>query len=188
VLYGGTFSKVLFPALGLGYLVVPAILIDTFERACRSFLRGTSGLEQAVVARFMQEGHFARHLKRMRSLYAARRSALTEALTAVFGDRLQLEPSSGGTHIIARPAADASDAELVLLARERGLMPDALSRHTIEHDCGQGLLLAFTNIPEAQAPAMAQTLFEAIRGRLRRDESGGRGTRPAGPTTAANLY
>src|SRR5262249_4279311 len=122
VLYGGTFSKVLFPALGLGYLVVPERLIDTFERACRYFHRGTSVLEQAVVARFMQEGHFARHLKRMRSLYAARRKALSEALIAAFGERLQIEPTAGGTHIIVRLPAEVSDVELVLLARERGLI------------------------------------------------------------------
>jgi GntR family transcriptional regulator/MocR family aminotransferase len=188
VLYGGTFSKVLFPALGLGYLVVPEKLIGTFENACRCFRRGTSGLEQAVVARFMQQGYFARHLNRMRSLYAARRKALSEALRAAFGDRLHIEPTSGGTHIIARLPSEASDAELVLLAREQGLMPDALSRHAVEHDCGQALLLAFTNIPETQAPEMAQILFEAVRLRLRRDEARDRRTRPAGATTMANLY
>src|SRR5262249_46853232 len=171
--------------LGLGYLVVPEGLIHTFEHACRCFRQGTAGLEQTVVARFMHEGHFARHLKRMRSLYAVRLKALSKALIATFGNRLQIEPTSGGMHIVARLSADASDAELVLLAKVHGLMPDALSRHAIEHDCGQGLLLAFANIPETQAPAMAQKLYEAVRVRLRRKPSDHPGQSSA-PTTAAN--
>src|SRR5262249_60541380 len=75
--------------------------------------------------------------------------------------------TAAGMHVVAWGSADASDAELVLLAKVHGLMPDALSRHAIEHDCGQGLLLAFANIPETQAPAMAQKLYEAVRVRLR---------------------
>jgi GntR family transcriptional regulator/MocR family aminotransferase len=136
----------------------------------------------------MREGHFARHLKRMRSLYAARRKAMADALIAAFGDQLKIDPTFGGMHIIARLASNASDAELVLLAEQHGLMPDALSRHAIAHDCGQGLLLAFTNVPETQAPAMAQMLFEAVRGRLRRDEPVGRRASPSGPTAPANLH
>lgn len=188
VLYAGTFSKVLFPALGLGYLVVPEELIETFAHACRCFRRGFSGLEQAVIARFIQEGHFARHLKRMRSLYAARRKSLAAALNAAFGERLQIELSSGGMHIIARMPSDASDVELVLLAREHGLMPDALSRHAIERDCGHGLLLAFTNVSETQAPAMAQMLFAAVGSRLRRNHLIGRPSSPSSQAAPANLY
>src|SRR5215470_11317856 len=103
VLYAGSFSKVLFPALRLGYLVVPNRLVQSFTRASHSLHAGNARLEQAVVARFMIEGHFARHLKRMRGLYAARRAALADALTAAFGDHLRVALQSGGMHLLARP-------------------------------------------------------------------------------------
>ena len=102
VLFAGSFSKVLFPGLRLGYLVVPDPLTKDIARASRLLQVGQSVLEQRVVASFMAEGHFARHLRRMRSLYAARRDALAEALGAVFGDRIKLQLQAGGMHLIAR--------------------------------------------------------------------------------------
>jgi GntR family transcriptional regulator / MocR family aminotransferase len=79
VLYAGSFSKVLFPGLRLGYLVLPEELVETFSGAILNRSAGASTFEQRVVATFMCEGYFARHLKRMRSLYAARRQALADA-------------------------------------------------------------------------------------------------------------
>ena len=165
VLYAGSFSKTLFPGLRLGYLVVPERLV---ERFCAAHLLGgeLGRFEQAVVARFMAEGHFARHLKRMRGLYRSRRAALATALAAAFGDRLRLELQSGGMHLLARPAGDAADTELVHLAESQGLAPAPLSAHAIEADLGPGLLLSFTNIPEAGAEAAAQALLGAIGHRL----------------------
>jgi GntR family transcriptional regulator / MocR family aminotransferase len=165
VLYAGSFSKTLFPGLRLGYLVVPERLVERFSAA--HLLGGEHGrFEQAVVARFMAEGHFARHLKRMRGLYRSRRAALATALAAAFGDRLRLELQSGGMHLLARPAADAPDTELVRLAESHGLAPAPLSAHAIEADLGPGLMLSFTNIPEAGAEAAAQALLAAIGHRL----------------------
>jgi GntR family transcriptional regulator/MocR family aminotransferase len=166
VLYAGSFSKVLFPGLRLGYLVVPGRLHARFAGAAALFSGGCGRLEQAVVARFMAEGHFARHLKRMRALYAARRAALAVALAEIFGDQLRIELQSGGMHLLARPSGDASDRELAALATQHGLAPAALSAHTLEADCGSGLLLSFTNVPEAQAGAAARALYDAIGHRL----------------------
>ncbi|HVC52430.1 MAG TPA: PLP-dependent aminotransferase family protein [Stellaceae bacterium] len=162
VVYAGSFSKVLFPALRLGYVVAPERVADRFAAAAALLNGGCGRLEQAVVARFMEEGHFARHLKRMRSLYAGRRAALAAALNESFGDRLGIELQSGGMHLLARPAGAASDAELVRLAEAAGLAPGALSAHAIQAECAPGLLLSFTNIPEAQAGAAAQTLLRTI--------------------------
>ena len=116
VLYAGSFSKVLFPALRMGYLVVPEELVERFAHACRALHAGNARLDQAVVARFMAEGHFARHLGRMRALYAARRAALAGALAAAFGDRLRIELQSGGLHLLARLPSGTSDTALVRLA------------------------------------------------------------------------
>jgi GntR family transcriptional regulator/MocR family aminotransferase len=162
VLYVGSFSKVLFPGLRLGYLVVPSRLVERFATAAPLFNGGCGRLEQAVTARFMEEGHFARHLKRMRGLYAGRRAALAAALSATFGDRLGIELQAGGMHLLARPRADVADTALVALAERDGLAPGALSTHALKAECGPGLLLSFTNIPETQAKAAARALFGAI--------------------------
>ncbi|MGH7092567.1 MAG: PLP-dependent aminotransferase family protein [Stellaceae bacterium] len=162
VFYAGSFSKVLLPSLRLGYVVVPNALVDRFRIACRAFHAGNAQLEQAVVARFMEEGHFPRHLKRMRDLYADRRAALAEALATSFGDRLRIGLQSGGMHLLARPSGDTSDTSLVRHAEEQGLAPAALSRYSIEYDCGRGLLLSFTNIPAEKATEAAQALWRAI--------------------------
>jgi GntR family transcriptional regulator/MocR family aminotransferase len=91
VLYVGTFSKVLFPALRLGYLVLPEGVLADFRRIVSRLHLPGSSLEQAVTADFMTEGHFARHIRRMRNLYAERRRALAEALADCFGARFGIE-------------------------------------------------------------------------------------------------
>ena len=162
VLFAGSFSKVLFPGLRLGYLVVPDTLMQPIARAGQLLQAGQSGLEQRVVASFMAEGHFARHLRRMRSLYAARRMALADALSAVFGDRIRLELQAGGMHLIARFPDGRDDVELVRRALMHDLAPSALSSLTAEHACDGGLLLSFTNIQATEAPAVATRLAAAI--------------------------
>ena len=166
VLYAGSFSKVLFPALRMGYLVVPEELVERFADACRAFHAGNARLDQGVVARFMAEGHFARHLVRMRALYAARRAALASALAAAFGDRLRIGLQSGGMHLLARLPNGAPDTTLVGLAEMHGLAPAALSPLSVEHDCGPGLLLSFTNVPQERACQVAGALLHAIGNRL----------------------
>jgi GntR family transcriptional regulator/MocR family aminotransferase len=162
VLYAGSFSKVMFPGLRLGYLVVPAPLAARFAQAAPLFSAGCGRLEQAVVARFMTEGHFARHLRRMRALYASRRAALVAALADAFGERLAISLQSGGMHLLARPAGEVPDTELVRLAQAHGLAPSALSTHALGAAAQRGLLLSFTNIPETRAAHAAQGLFRAI--------------------------
>ena len=162
VLYAGTFSKVLFPGLRLGYLVVPDELAGAFARAARLQHSGLPALEQRVTAAFMAEGHFARHIRRMRGLYAARRTALAAALRGAFGERVALELAAGGMHLLARFPEAEDDVTLARRAAEAGLAPTALSGTAMAHDCGQGLLLSFTNVAEADAPALVQRLAAAI--------------------------
>ena len=162
VLYAGTFSKVLFPALRLGYLVVPPELGKAFHRAARVLSGGQPLLEQKVVAAFMRKGHFARHIRKMRMLYAERRQGLSAALTATFGDRVKVELASGGMHLLARFPGGADDAVLVKRAVQAGLLPSALSALTMAHDAGQGLLLSFANISLEEAGPLAERLAAAI--------------------------
>ena len=166
VVYAGTFSKVMFPGLRLGYLVVPSGLAATFVRASRERYSGHSMLEQEAVAAFITEGHFGRHLKRMRHLYAARRQATADALTNVFGNRISLELQPGGMNLVVRLSDRARDQKLAKLAQDAGLGVEALSSRVIEHACGQGLLLGFANISERGALGMVRRLERAIGKRL----------------------
>ncbi len=162
VLFAGSFSKVLHPALRLGYLIVPAELSDTFQRASRLATAGLPLLDQQVAATFLARGHFARHIRRMRALYAERRKALATALTTIFGEKATIEPTAGGMHLLVRFPDAANDGVLVRKALKAGLAPTALSSLTMAHDCGQGLLLNFANLPAEATEDTVRRLAGAI--------------------------
>jgi GntR family transcriptional regulator / MocR family aminotransferase len=163
VLYAGTFSKVLFPGLRLGYIVLPECLIAEFTRILQILYRNDSTFTSSVLTTFMTEGHFGRHVKRMRQLYAERRGALADALKETFGDRFRIELQAGGMHLLAHlESQPRRDVELMQRARSRGLAVAALSPWSVERDCGQGLLLSFTNIPTEHARREVQRLERAL--------------------------
>ncbi len=162
VLYAGSFSKVLCPGLRLGYLVVPSPEVDRFNRAAELFAPSSSLLDQMVLADFMKEGHFARHLKRMRRLYAGRRDALVSALRTVFDDRLALDVPPGGMHVIARIAGRRNHVTLAERA-QRGALA-SLSCCLVGRSSEFGLLLSFTNIPVETATREVQRLRSLLFG------------------------
>src|SRR5205814_125446 len=103
VLYFGTLSKMLFPALRLGYIVLPPDLVEPFYKT-RSLFGGTPPLlEQVTTARFISDGHFERHIRRTRSLYAERQEILLESIAAdrLLADLLQVSASEAGMHLVA---------------------------------------------------------------------------------------
>ena len=163
VLFAGSFSKVLHPALRLGYLIVPEELSEAFQRASRMLTAGQPLLEQRIVATFMEQGHFSRHLRRMRSLYAERRKALAASLTNTLGDKVAIELEAGGMHLLARFPGAGDDGLLVRRAAKAGLAPTALSGLTMAHDCGQGLLLNFANLPVEAVEGAVRLLAGAVR-------------------------
>jgi GntR family transcriptional regulator/MocR family aminotransferase len=163
VFYAGSFSKVLSPGLRLGYLVVPSSELERFQRVAELFAPSPSLLDQMVVADFMIEGHFARHVKRMRKLYAERRKALISALRMFFGDEIVLDVPLGGMHVIARFVAREDDVAMAARARRAGLAPFALSLCTAGGSRRSGLLLSFTNIPVEAAEREVQRLHRSLR-------------------------
>jgi GntR family transcriptional regulator/MocR family aminotransferase len=164
VLYAGSFSKVLYPGLALGYVVVPESLCARFEEAARIGSNGSPQLTQAIVADFMREGHFSRHLKKMRLLYARRRAMLAAALLKTFGDAVRIDLKSGGMHLIARfEGRPEGDAELALRAQKAGLNCQPLSGRRIAATGDEGLLMGFTNIAGiAEAHRLAARLRAAL--------------------------
>ena len=101
VVYLGTFSNVMFPALRIGYAVLPPELLEPFKRAKHLTDRHTPLLEQAALADFISEGHLERHIRRMRRIYKSRREALIAALDRHFGDRITIHGDAAGMHLAA---------------------------------------------------------------------------------------
>ncbi|WPO97838.1 PLP-dependent aminotransferase family protein [Pseudomonas sp. HR96] len=165
VLYTGTFSKVLFPGLRLAYLVVPPAQVQAFAHQADRLHNHSPHLQQASVAGFLNEGHFARHLNKMRQLYKQRRQWLVQALQRQFGERLALNPGAGGMHLVAGLRSAAGDCDLAQRAQAAGLAVEPLSRWYLGPGAAQGLLMGFTNIADAaQAAQVARRLYEAIQG------------------------
>ncbi len=152
VLYAGTFSKVLFPAIRLAYLVVPEAQTAHFEAINRAFSGGSPALTQSIVADFILEGHFSRHIQRMRRLYGERRQIAADGLQRVLGKYMQVDPQPGGMHLVLRTRDGVSDAALVARMREDGMFAQSLSDRMYRspaQDAEHALLLGFTNIDSA---------------------------------------
>ena len=146
VLYAGTFSKVLLPSIRLAYLVVPEAQVERFEQITQAFAGGSPELTQAIVTGFIREGHFARHIQRMRKLYAERRDATAAGLDSVLGKHMQIDSQPGGMHLILRLRGRQSDRRLVERMRKAGLYGEALTDWTMDGKGPSALLLNFTNI------------------------------------------
>ncbi len=121
VIYFGTFSKVLFPALRVGYMVAPKSVARVFARAKWLADRQTPMIEQLVLADFINEGHLERHLRRMRTLYERRRQSLVRALETHFGDRVTIMGENAGMSLMVRLRIKLDDEEVTRRARLAGV-------------------------------------------------------------------
>jgi GntR family transcriptional regulator / MocR family aminotransferase len=164
VIYVGTFSKSLFPALRLGYVVAPASLVEAFAATRETLDLFPPILPQMMLADFMREGHFTRHLRRMRSLYQARRDVLVHALETRAGDVLTAGNTDAGLHLVAFLPPGVDDLEVVRRAALRGLFPSALSRRYATSAARSGLLLGFGASTEDVLTDAVDDLADVIRG------------------------
>ena len=164
VIYCGTLSKVMFPALRLAYLAVPASHVDAFEAAsARAVYGGCPDLTQAAVAEFITEGHFSRHIKRMRTLYARRRAMLAAALQPYEARGFAVRLQDGGMHLLLDLPPDRDDVEMARRAREAGFGVHGLSAWRRGRPGRRALLMGFTNVAsDAQAQRVVAKLMRAM--------------------------
>jgi len=152
VIYIGTFSKTLFPSLRLGYVVVPTDLIDGFVRVRHAMDISSPHFFQAVLNDFMREGHYARHIRRMRQLYAERRATLVASLRKEFGPSLEIAGAEAGMYLAICFPKGLRDQERSAQAAREGLWILPLSPAYIGGNKRQGFVLGFGNTSTREIP------------------------------------
>ena len=172
VIYVGSFSKVMLPTLRLGFVVFPDRLIEKAAKAISETGPRASLLAQPVLARFIETGAFATHIRRMRRLYARRQKVLISALEGEVADLLDVEPASGGMHIIAnftaKLAKRMTDADLSAHANAVGVTAQALSFYYSRKPAQQGLVLGYAGFDETAIEIAVERLGRLVRRKIKR--------------------
>jgi GntR family transcriptional regulator/MocR family aminotransferase len=163
VILAGTFSKLLFPGIRLAFVALPRHLVDRFVRAASLTSRNASGLTQAVLADFMGEGHFDRHVRRMRRLYATRAAAFEDAARRHWAGLIEVPPPQAGLDVVARLIGMDEDAALARLT-PAGLTAFPLGRYTAGAAQAPGLVMGFAPFDEAAIEDSAKRFAAALRG------------------------
>jgi len=163
VLYVGTFSKTMFPALRIGFLVVPPALAEPLRTAVHELLRGGHRHEQLALAAFIDSGQFARHLGRMRRLYRDRQQALRAALARHLPVPHEVLGGHGGLHLTLRLPPGLDDRAIAAAARGAGLAPAALSTFALRPTAqDNGLVLGYGNTSAELFDPLVRRLARAI--------------------------
>ncbi len=165
VLYVGTFSKTMFPALRLGFLVLPEAIASQAMPSIIEMMRGGHRLEQLTMAAFMENGQFSRHLGRMRRLYRERQAALREALATHLGIEHEVLGGHSGLHLTVRLPAQYPDKEIVQQMRKLGMNPGALSSFAVTPRTeDNGLVIGYGNTGAERFAGLVRKIGEVALG------------------------
>lgn len=163
VLYVGSFSKVLFPALRLGYIVIPPDLLEPFANVRRASDLCPPAFMQAVLADFLREGHFALHIRRMRRRYRERRTALVDAVRTTLGEEFRVLGEQAGMHLVLERPPGLSDRTVAKAAADAELWTMPLSWCYAGRGLKQGLVLGYGGTTMPEISAGVRRLAEVIR-------------------------
>ena len=162
-IYLGTFAKSLYPGLRMGFMVLPPALVAPMSHA-RSMLDGhTPQLAQLTLARFIEDGHFAAHIRAMRTLYAVRREAMAQALHQHLGGIASAQLPPGGLQMLCRLEHGWSEAETIRQAARAGIHLPGLSRLYATPPAQGGWLLGFAALTPHQIGSAVARLAKALR-------------------------
>jgi len=162
VIYIGTFSKVMFPSLRLGYLVIPVDLIERFAAMRQVMDICPAHITQAVMSDFIREGHFARHVRRMRPIYAERRSVLVAELERQLGDSVTIMGDQAGMHLAIFLTRGRDDRKIAATAARQSLWLSPLSSSYIGRTARHGFVLGFGNTKANDIPQAVRRLKKLI--------------------------
>lgn len=164
VIYSGTFSKVLFPALRLAYLVLPSIeMVRQLETIKQQTDRQSPIIDQLITTRFMEEGHFLRHIRKMRLLYAERKEILTQLVQEKLGLYCKLTPSSSGMHLVCWLPEQVNMDVLKQAIQQQQLEVSFINDYTFQHHIPPGLCLGFTAFTRYQLTIAIEKLAGCFR-------------------------
>jgi GntR family transcriptional regulator / MocR family aminotransferase len=162
VIYVGTFSKVLFPSLRLGFMVLPKSLVDPIARAKWLTDRQSPLIEQCALADFIKEGHLERHIRRMRTLYGQRRRALVNAFSKHLNGHATILGDDAGMHLMVRLITRFEDEELIHRAAKRGVELTSARPYYVDTPYNNEFIFGYSNLTERQIRLGVQRLSEVL--------------------------
>lgn len=162
VIYLGSFSKTLFPALRIGFMVLPTPLVSRLQPALHQLLRGGNALEQQALARFILSGDYSRHLSKMRRLYRQRQALLRSALQQAAGQPLPLRGGDSGMHLLLPLELQQDDVAIVRQLGQAGYAPAALSPFYLAEPAQRGLVIGYGNSSSTQIGAAVGQLRQLL--------------------------
>lgn len=162
VIYVGTFSRTIFSALRIGYLIAPRRLVTAFMAAKWLCDRHTASLEQQALAEFISNGMYERHLRRMRRRNASRRKALLEAIRIHLGNRVEVTGDGAGAHVVLWPAKGVSEESVIAAAAERRVRVYGISPYFLRKPTRPGILVGYSRMNEVQIREGIRRLGEVL--------------------------
>jgi GntR family transcriptional regulator / MocR family aminotransferase len=165
VIYAGTMSKILCPSLRLGYIVAPEPLVDSFIKIRSAMDQHSSPIDQATLARFITEGFFLSHIKRMRKIYSERRDFFIEEFNKLLGDRFTLQVPEAGLNIVAWLKREEDFPMIRRITLDTGVRPSALSFFCIQAKLSPAFIFGFAAWTPAQIRESLVKLASALKGR-----------------------